>query len=844
MGEPLRHQNVPEGEEPKTPAPVEISAAKPPELAYQELASSIEDSARFFWRAVSRSKLLILAASVLVSVFVFLYYKAQTPLYRAEVKVLIEPEESEAAQIVGFVQRSSQHETDMMTEKDVIQSRIVAERVVETLELKTIPPFKQLQDPAGLILSNMSVDASLRSRAVSVGFLFADPSLAAKIADEIVNAYIEISEEKTRSWMMRTVEQMRAEAARLKQRLDEDQKKLKQYEVEHPKVAATDALEKHIQRLSTELTKVSSEKLDFKTQLEELAAFQQQGADVRDHPSIAKDPSITQTVHAIQQKQVELTQLLTIYKEQFPLVIEKRNELATLQEILGQRKTEIIEDLKSNYLLLAAREAEVQKEIDRKNAELSTLIGASGPYEVLLGEAQVSKTLYATLIERMDKAGILGRSQQSRVKVLSRARVPRKPHWPQIERNTSMTFVIALAAFSYLAYLFFLMVKPIESEEEISLGIKIPVLAQVPHVSSSKGEGGELIVDQGEGVGKDALHFLRAALVASGQRAFVFTSTNPSEGKTFVVHNLGVYLAREGKRILVVGSDFRDLQLRARLGVEVGEKCIANYLAGHFEAKDIIHETKEPGLFYLGPTEVLKNAVEVIASIKFEQLIRGLMSQFDFVLLDSPPVGLFPDAMLLTNIVQNTVFVVRFGKTPYRKLAKSTHEIQKNGGRLTGAVLNDKTMGWQNYYYYNYYYERGGRRKFLPRFIREADQYVARVRDFVERRKHERFKTALPLEFVCKTSDGTEQHFWAIATDLSEGGMLAEYWNQSQATQGDLEQIKEIDLKMRLPNRDHILAKGKITRALIRGQQIHLGVQFIDISDEDRAKVKELLDKR
>ena len=74
--------------------------------------------------------------------------------------------------------------------------------------------------------------------------------------------------------------------------------------------------------------------------------------------------------------------------------------------------------------------------------------------------------------------------------------------------------------------------------------------------------------------------------------------------------------------------------------------------------------------------------------------------------------------------------------------------------------------------------------------------------------------------------------------------MLAEYWNQSQATQGDLEQIKEIDLKMRLPNRDHILAKGKITRALIRGQQIHLGVQSIDISDEDRAKVKELLDKR
>lgn len=838
MSNPLGAYKLPEDKGPKS-FTVQPQETKTQLSIEQEMASSLEQNVQFFWRSVLRGKYVILVVSLAISLLVFVYCKTQTPMYQAELKLLIEAPTGEAEEIVGFSQRRWWDETDMMTEKDVILSRVVAEKVVQNLKLTDIAPFKSVRDPIGMVLQRLKVEASPKSRVFKVRSLFEDPVLAAEIVNEVFNSYVQASEEKARSWIVRTVDQMRNEVVRLKRQLNADQQKLKQYEAEHPQIATREALEEQIKHLRGELATISSARLNLRTELEELAAFRKQGADVRDHPKIAKDPSIEQTLVVIQQKEVELTQLLEIYKGKFPLVVEKKAELGTLRAILGQRKTQILEDMKSKYIQLAARENELRKAAGARSDEHSALLAQIGGYEALLGEVEVSKNLYSLVLERMDKASIIGRAEQSKVKMLSRAEVPHSPFSPQTDRNVSMAFAISLAGMAYLVYLFFLMLKPIESEEEVSQGLKVPVLTELPYLKMDKNGETGLLVDQTEGFGKDALHFLRTALATTNQRLFVFTSANQSDGKTFAVYNLGVFLAREGRRVLLMGTDFRDLHLMACLGIKVEQaKSLERYLAGECDAQNILHPTKESGLFYVGSEKVVKNTLGAIASPKFQSLMQQLASQFDYVLFDSPPIKLFPDGKVLAQIVKNVIFVVRHAKTPYGDLSKGVDQLRKDGTHMTGVIINGKTLGWRNYYYYNYYYGRSGHKNVFNRLVHGAKGYATRLVESLGEKQYQPFGVSLAVECVYKLPDGKEHRFSAQATHGNPGGilMLSEYSDGKI----DPHDFKELDLKITLREGTPVLARGTVTRVVIHRAEVRFNIKFLQISDEDRKRLLSL----
>ena len=848
MSNPLGTYQLPDDKSPRPSLeqPREVKAQLPIE---QEIAASLEQNIQFFWRSVLRGKYVILAASLTVGLVVFIWCRLQTPIYRAEVKVLIETPTGEAEEIVGFSQRRAVLETDMMTEKDVIQSRSVAEKVVENLKLREVAPFKGTSDPIGAVLSLIKVDASPRSRVLKVSILYEDPVLAARLANEVFNAYVQASEETSRTWIVRTVDQMRNEVIRLRKQLDTDQQKVKQYEAEYPQIASRQAIEEQLKQLNSELATVSAIRLNLRTELEELAAFQKQGADVRDHPKVAKDPSVEQTLGVIQSKEVELTQLLNTYGEKFPLVVEKRAELETLRKILSERKLEIVEDLKSKYVQLAARERELRKSMTARSEELRALLVEIGGYESLLGEVEVSKNLYSLVLERMNKAGIIGRAEQSKVKLLSHAEVPRSPYAPQTERNVSVTFVTSLGAMAYLIYLYFLMLKPIESQEEVSQVVRASVLTEVPLMKQNKSGETELLADQTEGFGKDALHFLRSALAATGQRMFVFTSANPSEGKTFVVHNLGIYLAREGRRVLVCGTDLRDLRLKGRLGVEVDRTAsLESYLMGQCDAKALVIPTKVERLFYLGSERVMKNALDVVASPQFQRLIQQLASEFDYILLDSPPVKLFPDSVVIAQSVKNVIFVVRHAKTPSRDLSKGVNQILKQGAHITGVVINGKTLGWRNYYYYNYYYGKSGRTGLVPKMISQVKYFSSFLSELIEKRKHVHLSASLPIEGVYAVPSGEDRKFWALVTNLSEGGLLAEFWPKDQEPEfkdwRGLPEVQELDFKIKISDQEHISAKGIVTMAVSHRGQVRMGVKFTQISPQDSKRIQRFLNPK
>ena len=115
----------------------------------------------------------------------------------------------------------------------------------------------------------------------------------------------------------------------------------------------------------------------------------------------------------------------------------------------------------------------------------------------------------------------------------------------------------------------------------------------------------------------------------------------------------------------------------------------------------------------------------------------------------------------------------------------------------------------------------------------------------IDRRRHQRLRAALPLEFTYTTADGEKLHFRAIITDLSEGGILAEYLDLDYATRKafliDPYDFKLLDLRVKLPGEEPVVAKGKVARTVLTGEQVGLGIEFYELSQQDREKIQRFL---
>lgn len=809
--------------------------------------SSFKRTLERFLRAALRYKHWIVLSGFGVAFATFVYCKFQTPVYTATAKILIEPPARvEAGDMVGMYGVGgywSPEHNELQTQQDVFQSRVVAERTIENLELRKTAPFNTSKDPSALLVKMVDAEVSLKSRTMFISAQATDPQLAVKVANGLVDAYVDISEEKERTWIGRTVDQMRKEASTLQNELWEQQRKLKAYEKEHPGVASKASLENQLNNLNAELVTTAGEKLKLRTELSELASFQKQDASLGEHPRIAKDPYIEQVTELLQQRQVELAQLLNIYKDKFPLVLEKKAETGELENILREREGKIVGDLKSRYLLLSSREHALKAAIQSKNEELNNLLEEFGGYQVLLGEFELSKGLYAVIVDRIDKAAIIGRVRQVRVKVLSPATVPDKPSSPKTGRAVLTNFFGAAALSSYLVFLFTMILKPIDSEEEIVETVKIPALAHISELSYRKdGDESHLILDNADSSAKDALHVLQTVLSAGGRRRILFTSTSPSEGKTFLVFNLGTFLAREGKRILLVGADFRNPSLTKLVRTGKPAASIEDYIAGKCTEKEIIHPTQEPGLFFLGSEKPLPSALAVITSPRFQELLDALAKQFDYVFLDSPPVHLFPDSEMLAEKSEAVIFVVRSGKTSAWELLKAVGKVEKKGVHVAGAVLNFKSLRWSNYYYYNYYYGNGKRGRWNG-MLQEVGEYVSRAWDFLEKRLHLRYKAAFPLECTALMPKGGRISFPAITTELSEGGLRAEYQEDENTAGIDLSGLKLLDIKIKLPDEETVPLKGAVVWKERVGGVVHLGLAFCGLTLHDAGVIKDLLER-
>ncbi|HEY8875894.1 MAG TPA: CpsD/CapB family tyrosine-protein kinase [Desulfosporosinus sp.] len=186
-------------------------------------------------------------------------------------------------------------------------------------------------------------------------------------------------------------------------------------------------------------------------------------------------------------------------------------------------------------------------------------------------------------------------------------------------------------------------------------------------------------------------------------KKIMVTSAGPREGKSSTVANLAVSMAQAGKSVLVIDADLRNPTQHKLFGLNNGQG-LSVALVQDQDYQQYIRETAVPGVMVLTGGPIPPNPAELVGSNRMKRLIQELSTQYDVVLIDTPPIVAVTDAAILAQEVDGVILVLASGEVNKEYAQRAKELLDKVGAKILGAVLNKVDMKTSEYYYYYYYH--------------------------------------------------------------------------------------------------------------------------------------------
>lgn len=188
-------------------------------------------------------------------------------------------------------------------------------------------------------------------------------------------------------------------------------------------------------------------------------------------------------------------------------------------------------------------------------------------------------------------------------------------------------------------------------------------------------------------------------------KAVAVTSAAPNEGKSTVSLALAIAAGNKGKRTLVVENDLRRRSLGTALGLHP-EHGLHAVLTKKASLAETVVAAPYKNLYFLDAEPSLPNPEEILASQNYDKLIREAREEYDFVVVDTPPVGAYADALMVSRVVDGTLLVIRERATKRKAAQLAAEQLRGAGAHILGLVMNFQSSESAGAYgYYGYYYE-------------------------------------------------------------------------------------------------------------------------------------------
>lgn len=699
---------------------------------------------------------LVFTAAVLLSLSI-------PPVYRSVAVLEIDPPTSDASNMVGqsAAQRLGVDDGSYDTEMGILTSRSQALALLKSIEPETVEkltakpygplgdartfvtrlnslwsPVKEAEPPTealhdGLseaVLNRVSVERVGTSRLIEVSFEAGEPELAQSILSQYLEIYLSRNLTKRRERRAGAGDWLDEELARSEKKFVESMAEMVNFNNTHGVVSLDDNGNHVIQFFN----KTAEGLIRSKEERARLEALEMESSEGRAMlPPEISSPDLQQLNQRLAVLEAEYNSRKEIYSDEYPKMQLLKKEIQSLRQRIKEIKSQVL----SQATETARTREKFQEEAFEKARQQAMDTNSLGVhYAVLKKEAETNEQIYKLLLQKKKELELNTQIIGNNARVVDFPSFPRFPvqtaKWVHISLGLGFAVFCALGMVLLVEHLD----DRVQSVEDLEEILELPVLGAVPKISRAGLNGGgepsklplELnVVDAPQSMLGEAVNLLRTTLEAhldefGGRCVLLITSSEPNEGKTFISVSLAAALLSDNKTAVVVDCDLR----RGRIGELFSKNGANNYglstlLEGKItQPRQVLHRSSVPRLYYVPSGPETKNPVAALGSKRFKHFVTALTTKFDYVILDAPPAIQFSDAMILSEIADASLLVVRQGSAPARVVQRAKAIIDTSKGFLVGGVLNMVVSRsylygrYKNYYgYYGYGYGRGYKRK-------------------------------------------------------------------------------------------------------------------------------------
>ena len=670
-----------------------------------EQAVHLRDYWRLLWSHRWTAGAIFLGVVLTAGVWTFL----QQPIYRATatVEALSQARRVMSGPDVSGLGASgfgwSAEERFYATQVEIITSRDMARRVIKRLALHDDPEWTGVAD-LPLALSKL-VSATLRKDTgiIEVSVTGPDPRKAVDLANAFAQEYVQRNIDLGSAAVAQVVADLQKQIEPIRHEIELAEKLRYGIAEEQQLFAPENEKEIYGETLKTfqnELTEVQiglTEAVGVITALEDI---RRSGGDPLTIRQIGENPGVRTLVEQQNILAKDVEGLRVKYRPGASELKETESQLARVREDLAKQIVSIEGQFRAEVLLNTAKAKRLEEQLARVKEESLKTGKKTSAYDIAKTDVETRRKVYDSLLQSVNQISLQASVLNNNLTVLDAAIVPTAPIAPRTRLNLAIGAMIGMMLGIGSAFFLDYLDNTIKSSDDIEQILRLNLLSVIPRYRETTGHAV-----------REAYQTLRTSVLFSSKarqnRILLVTSAGPREGKTSTIVNLARTIANAGERVLLMDCDLRRPKIHEDLGLD-RDHGLTNYLAG-LEAgsyRDFLKPTNVTTLFALTCGPIPPNPPELFGLERFRELLAALKRDFDWVLIDSPPVVALTDAVILASMADMVAFVVKHNENDRDMIRRCVGNIRNVNPNVIGAVLNnvDIERGGADYYYTGYYY--------------------------------------------------------------------------------------------------------------------------------------------
>lgn len=575
----------------------------------------------------------------------------------------------------------------------------------QTLSISIVPPIRM----AKACLGRLSIEPTSKTTSVAhISYLDVSKRRGVDFVNSLVAAYNRENNNDKNIVAMKTEEFIKSRLDIVSKELDDTEYRMAEYKQTSGLTNVTGDAQKMLEGSS----EYEKKRVEVATQLNLITYLREYVNDPKNELQAIpanvglKDASLATFIGKYNEGVVERNRLLRTASESNPAVVDVTLSLKLMANTVKA-------SIESQYESLTIQQKDIQKQAAKFEAKISN---APTQEKVLAGymrQQEVKSGLYLMLLQKREENSIALAATADNAKIIDAA----LPNDAPVSPNRKMIWLVALvmgcAIPVAVIYLMELLRYKIEGRNDLEKLTKVPVLGDVMVAHNlKKGERSIVVRENDNDMMAETFRSLRTNLQflldGPDKKVIQFTSTTSGEGKTFISSNLAMSMALLGKKVLLVGLDVRKPRLAEMFGFADHKKGITTFLAGDANDKELLFEQIlpsgiSPNLDILPAGIVPPNPAELLSKENLDNAIKFLKEKYDYVLLDTAPVGLVTDTLIIARVADASVYVCRADYTAKNDLNLVNSLYNENKLKNMSIVLNGVDMTKRKYgYYYGY----------------------------------------------------------------------------------------------------------------------------------------------